>query len=135
MSAGTFSWILPVLILEIVEHVGHPAREGQHDDKEGDQEHHDILHHRVDTQDDGTEIFGGNPNFYDLYDGKCEGNSPQYSACGAQSGYLRVTPEENVVNDLDDESNHEEHVHDDVVVVPEGEISLFESFLIGTGTL
>lgn len=41
----------------------------------------------------------------------------------------------NVVYNLDDESNHEEQIHDDVVVVPESKVSLLESLLVWTGTL
>jgi hypothetical protein len=31
-------------VCEVVEHVGHSTGEGQHDDKEGDQEHQYVLH-------------------------------------------------------------------------------------------
>ena len=41
----------------------------------------------------------------------------------------------NVVYNLDHETNHEEQIHDDVVVVPESKVSLLESLLVWTGTL
>ena len=41
----------------------------------------------------------------------------------------------NVVYNLDDESNHEEQIHDDVVVVPESKVSLLEPLLVWTRTL
>lgn len=57
MSARSLGRVLPVLVLEVVEHVGDPAGKGEHDDEEGDEEHADILHHRIDAQDDRSKIF------------------------------------------------------------------------------
>ena len=51
MCAGTFCTAFPLLVLEIIEHVGDTAGEGQHYDEEGYQEHHHILHHGIDTED------------------------------------------------------------------------------------
>ena len=33
-------------VRQVVEHVGHAAGEGQHDHKERDQEHQDVLHNK-----------------------------------------------------------------------------------------
>ena len=41
----------------------------------------------------------------------------------------------NVVNNLDHEANHEEQIHDDVVVVPESKVSFLEPLLVWTGPL
>ena len=119
----------------VVVHVGHTAGEGKHDDEEGDEEHADILHHCIDAQDDRTKIFGSNSNLDDLYDCKSERNSPEDSSCRAECGDLRVSPADNVVNNLDHETNHEEQIHDDVVVVPESKVSFLKSLLVWTGTL
>ena len=73
MCAGAFRAALPLLVLEIVEHVGDSTGEGEHDDEESDQEHHHVLHHGVDAEDDGPEILGCDANFDDFDD--CEGES------------------------------------------------------------
>ena len=46
-----------------------------------------------------------------------------------------MTRVDDVVDDLDHHPNHEEHVHDDVVVIPKGEVSLLESLLVRAWTL
>ena len=46
----------------VVEHVGHAAAEGHHDDKEGDEEHAHVLHHHVDAQDDRAKVLRRNAN-------------------------------------------------------------------------
>ena len=46
-------------VAQVVEHVGHAAAEGQHDDEESDEEHGHVLHHHVDAEDDGAKVFGG----------------------------------------------------------------------------
>ena len=54
--------------LQVVEHVGDSTREGEHDDKEGDEEHPNVLHHGVDTEDDGAKVLGCDADF-DNFDG------------------------------------------------------------------
>ena len=46
-----------------------------------------------------------------------------------------MSPAYNVVNNFDNETNHEEQVHDDVVIVPKSKVSLLESFLVWTRAL
>ena len=56
MGAGTRP------IAHVVEHVGDTTAEGDHDDKESEKEHADILHHHVDAEDDWSEVFGSYAN-------------------------------------------------------------------------
>ena len=56
VCAGTFGTAFPLLVLEIIEHVGDTTGECQHDNEESYQEHHHVLHHCVDTEDDGAEV-------------------------------------------------------------------------------
>ena len=132
MSAGALGTALPLLILEIVEHVGDATGESQHDDEESDQEHHHILHHCVDTEDDGSKVLGCNADFDNFDDGESKSYPPQYSPGRAKAGYLTAASADDVIHNLYDQSNHEEKVHHNVVVVPKCKISLLESFLIGT---
>ena len=62
--------------LQVVEHVGDSTREGEHDDKEGDEEHPNVLHHGVDTENDRAEVLGGDPDLDHLDDGQGERHPP-----------------------------------------------------------
>ena len=132
MCAGTFGTAFPLLILEIIEHVGDTTGECQHDHEESDQEHHHVLHHCVDAEDDGPEVLGCNPDLDDFDDCEGKSNPPEYSPSRAEARYLTATSTDDVIHYLYDQSNHEEKVHHNVVVVPECKISLLESLLIGT---
>ena len=62
---------------EIIEHVGDPAGEGEHDDEEGDQEHQHVLQHDADAEDDGAEVLGHDARLDALEDGEGEGDPPE----------------------------------------------------------
>ena len=122
---------------EIVEHVGDAAGEGQHDDQEGYQEHENILQHDSDAEDDGSEVFGDDPSFDALENGESEGDSPEYSPRGLHSSdvTVRVRVFHHVLQHPDDQPHQEEAVGDDVVVVPEGEVSFLEPSGVRVGLL
>ena len=127
--------------LQVVKHVGDSTREGEHDDKEGDEEHPDVLHHGVDTENDRAEVLGGDPNLDHLDDGQGEGDSPENPPrradrrdAGPCSPHLPillslhpcVVAAHHVLEAADAEPREEEQVHHDVVVVPEREVALLE---------
>ena len=115
-------------VTEIVEHVGDTAGEGQHDDEEGDEEHEDILQHNSDAENDWPKVFGHDSRFYTFQNGQRESNAPKYSARRLHRCNIALLfgIHENIFQKTDDETNEKETVSDDVIVVPEGKISLLE---------
>lgn len=135
MSTRAFGTAFPFLVLEIIEHVGDSAGESEHDNKERYQEHHHVLHHSIDAENDWPKVLGSNPYLDYLDDGECKCYSPENSPRGTEAGYFTVAATDDVIHNLYYQSNHKEKVHHYVVVIPKCEISLFESFLIRTRTL
>ena len=121
--------------LQVVEHVGDSTREGEHDDKEGDEEHPNVLHHGVDTENDRAEVLGGDPDLDHLDDGQGERHPPQDPSRGFEVGDVEEGLGDHVLQHLDQQSNQEKQVHHNVVVVPESEISFLESPHFWTWTL
>ena len=76
MSTRAFGTAFPFLVLEIIEHVGDSAGESEHDNKERYQEHHHVLHHCVDAEDDGPEVLGCNADFDNFDDGEGKSYPP-----------------------------------------------------------
>ena len=101
VCTGPFRTALPFLVLEIVEHIGDAAGESEHDYEERYQEHHDVLHHSIDTQNDRSEVLGCNSDFDYFDDGKCKCYSPEDSSSRTKTGYFTVTATDDVVHNLD----------------------------------
>ena len=121
----------------IIEHVGNTTGESQHYHQERYQKHQDVLQHDSDAQYDRSEMFRDNPSLDTLQDGESEGNPPEYSArrlhcCNIS---VRVGLIKAVLQHPDDQADQEEAVGDDVVVVPESEVSLLESPGVRVGLL
>ena len=61
-----------------------------------------------------------------LEDGQGEGDAPEYSASSFHRRYVPVGVDQDVLHHPDSQANQEETIRDDVVVVPEREISFLE---------
>ena len=125
LSAGARG---PLWIAQVVKHVGDAAREGQHDDEEGDQEHQDVLQHDPDAQNDRAEVFWHDPGLDALQDGEREGDAPEDPprCLHRRNATLPLRVHEDILEHPDDEADQEEAVRDDVVVIPEREVALLE---------
>ena len=125
-------------VLEVVEHERDAAGERQHDHEEGDEEHHHVFHQCIDADDDRAKVLGCDPDLDHLDYCQSEGNPPEYSsrradcrdACSCSRLVLilnLLAASHHVLKAANTQSCQEQQVHHDVVVVPEGEVSLFKS--------
>ena len=80
-------------------------------------------------------MLGHNADLDHLEDGQGERNPPEYSPRSLHCRHVDVLVVEDVDQHLDYQAHEEEHVCDDVVVVPEGEVSFLEPSCIRFGAL
>ena len=125
-------------------HVGDTAGEGEHDDQECDEEpedrsdliyirsnkfiywHQHVLQHDSDAEDDGSKVFWHDSCLDALQYGQSEGDAPEYSTRSLHCSNVPVGVDQDILQHAYGETNQEETVSDDVVVVPEGEVALLE---------
>ena len=80
-------------------------------------------------------MFGDNTNLDHLENCECEGSAPEDTSGGLDSRNVDHRFIRAVLQHSDDQTDKEEGVSDDVVSIPESEVSLLEPSPVGIGSL